>query len=154
MNIVININMYNSIWYDSLIKPFLSPPDWIFRLVWIILYFMILVAFMLFVLSKKENKKLGYIYFTLQLVLNFLWSPAFFLMQNILLSLVIILLILIFTILTMKEFYPVSKLAVVLLIPYLLWVIFAAYLNTGYLFLNYWYVFIFFWYSFVKIIIS
>ena len=128
--------MYNSEWYNSLTKPFLAPPDWIFQPMWLMLYTTILVSFLIYLFTKDYDKIRGYTYFAIQLILNFLWSTVFFGMKNISLALIVILLIIVFTILTIKEFYSVSKAAGVILIPYLIWIIFAAYLNGGYLLLN------------------
>ena len=131
-----NENMYNSSWYNNLIKPFLAPPDWIFQPMWIILYFTLFLAFLIYFLSNNSSKKKGYIFFVTQLCLNFLWSPVFFGIKNISLALIVIILMVIFTISSIREFYLISKPAGLILIPYLIWIIFAAYLNFGYLYLN------------------
>ena len=129
--------MYNSQWYDNLIQPHLSPPDWLFAPVWIILYISIFISLILFIVSNKYlNKVNGYIYFSAQMILNLLWSPAFFIFKNIVLALIIVILMDIFIFLTIKEFYRVSKIAGLILVPYLLWTLFATYLNFGYLILN------------------
>ena len=128
--------MYNSLWYSSLIKPYLSPPDWLFQPVWIILYMTMILSLLLFIDAKADNKSFGYICFSLQLFFNLIWSPVFFLMKNIHLAFLVIILMIIFTILTIKEFYSVIKLAGIILIPYFLWILFAAYLNFGYIILN------------------
>lgn len=128
--------MFNSIWYENLTRPFLSPPKWLFAHVWGILYLTIFISFILYFLKKDKNKRKGYIYFSIQIILNFLWTPAFFGAKNILLALIIIILLDIFLILTIKNFYPTSKIASLLLIPYLIWTIFATYLNFSYFILN------------------
>lgn len=79
---------------------------------------------------------MGYIYFSTQLILNLLWTPAFFYLQNILLAVIIIILLDIFVVLTIKSFYKVSKISGLILIPYLIWIFFATYINIGYLVLN------------------
>ena len=128
--------MFKSVWYYNLTKPPLAPPDWIFPPVWSILYFSMLVALLLYLFKPSQNKKSGYIYFIAQLILNFLWTPTFFYLQNIVLALIVIILLDIFVILTIKSFYKVSKISGVILIPYLIWILFATYLNIGYLVLN------------------
>ena len=128
--------MFNSLWYKNLIKPPFAPPDWVFAPAWAILYTTIFIALILYIRKPAENKKRGYVYFAIQLVLNFAWSPVFFGMKNMALGLVVILLMVIFTFLTVKNFFRVSKIAGILLVPYLLWIIFATYLNIGYLVLN------------------
>ena len=128
--------MFKSVWYYNLTKPPLAPPDWIFPPVWSILYFSMLVALLLYLFKTAQNKKSGYIYFIAQLILNFLWTPTFFYLQNIVLALIVIILLDIFVILTIKSFYKVSKISSLILIPYLIWILFATYLNIGYLVLN------------------
>ena len=128
--------MFKSVWYYNLTKPPLAPPDWIFPPVWSILYFSMLVALLLYLFKPTQNKKSGYIYFAVQLILNLLWTPAFFYLQNIILALIVIILLDIFVILTIKSFYKVSKISGLILIPYLIWILFATYLNIGYLILN------------------
>lgn len=128
--------MFKSVWYYNLTKPPLAPPDWIFPPVWSILYFSMLVALLLYLFKPTQNKKSDYIYFAVQLILNLLWTPAFFYLQNIVLALIVIILLDIFVILTIKSFYKVSKISGLILMPYLLWILFATYLNIGYLVLN------------------
>ena len=128
--------MFKSVWYYNLLKPLVTPPDWIFPFVWSFLYFSMLVALLLYIFKPAENKKSGYIYFAVQLAFNLLWSPAFFHLKNIALALIVIIFIDIFTILTIKSFYQVSKNSALILIPYLIWILFATYLNIGYLVLN------------------
>ena len=128
--------MFKSVWYYNLTKPPLAPPDWIFPPVWSILYFSMLVALLLYLFKPSQNKKSGYIYFIAQLILNLLWTPAFFYLQNIVLALIVIILLDIFVILTIKSFYKVSKISALILIPYLVWILFATYLNIGYFVLN------------------
>ena len=128
--------MFNSSWYDSLTKPFLSPPNWLFAPVWIILYITIFVSLVLYIITPDKEKTFGYVAFGAQLILNLAWSPVFFVMQNIPLALVIVLLLDMAILLTILEFYSVSKISGIILIPYFLWSIFATYLTLGYLILN------------------
>ena len=128
--------MFKSAWYYNLLKPPLTTPDCFFSPVWAILYFSILMALLLYFFKPAQNKKSGYIYFTAQLIFNLLWTPVFFYMKNIVLALIVIILLDTFVILTIKFFYNVSKISGLILIPYLIWVLFATYLNIGYLVLN------------------
>jgi tryptophan-rich sensory protein len=129
--------MFDTVWYDNLIKPFLTPPAWVFPPAWIILYATLLAALILYTIKFSRTKKLlGYIYFILQMFLNLAWSPAFFVEQNIKLALGIIILMDIFAILMLRRFFLVSKLAGSILIPYIIWILFATYLNIGFLLLN------------------
>ena len=101
--------MYNSDWYNSLIKPFLSPPDGVFLPVWTVLYITILISFILYFINPNKNKKTGYIFFFVQLVLNLSWSFVFFKFKSISGGLIIIFLMGVFIFLTIKKFYSVSK---------------------------------------------
>ncbi len=129
--------MMNLTWYDTLTKPFLTPPSFIFTPVWIVLYLTILASLVIYITTPCRNSKLlGYIYFITQILLNILWTPAFFIVKNITIALIILILLDIFTILTINQFRKVSKLSGNILIPYLIWLLFATYLNTGILILN------------------
>lgn len=129
--------MYNSVWFNSLAKPALNPPAKIFSPVWTVLYAMIFLSLFIFIrTSSVSSKTKGYIYFVLQLLLNVIWSPVFFLMKNIGLALIIIILLDLFVLMTIRIFYRISKTAGMLLVPYFLWIIFATYLNVSYFILN------------------
>lgn len=124
-------------WYNELTKPYLSPPSWVFTPIWIILYIMILSSLIIYLTNPTIfSKTKGYIFFTIQIILNLLWSPAFFLMKNIGLALATIILLDITVFFTIKHFYRVSKLSAYLLIPYFVWILFATYLNIAFLALN------------------
>jgi len=117
-------------WYASLNKPSFNPPNYLFGPVWITLYFMMGVAF--FLVWKNSGKfdiKVPAILFIVQLVLNALWSILFFGMKNPMLGFFEIIILWVFIVLCVIKFYPVSKIAAWLLIPYLLWVSFASVLN-------------------------
>ena len=129
--------MYNSEWFKNLNRPFLAPPDSVLAPVWTVLYIMIFASLFLFLRTQSVNsKKVGIIFFVIQLLLNFAWSPTFFVYKNILLALIILILLIIFIILTYLSFKKVSNLSAYLLIPYFLWCCFALYLNSSYLWLN------------------
>jgi tryptophan-rich sensory protein len=125
-------------WYATLNKPFFAPPNWIFGPVWTLLYFLMGVAFYLIWKQgwKKKKEKTACYFFLAQLGLNFIWSPIFFGLRAPLLGLIVIVLMWAFIVMTMKKFYPLSKLAFYLLVPYLLWVSFATMLNAAILLLN------------------
>lgn len=128
--------MYNMEWFNTLKRPVYSPPAEIFTPAWIFLYITIFAALVIFISAKSYGKKAGYTYFAIQMVLNLLWSPVFFGMRNMGLALVVIIFLDIFVVMTIREFYKVSKLSGLILIPYLLWLLFATYLNIGYFVLN------------------
>ena len=123
-------------WYQTLKSPAFAPPGQIFTPVWVLLYCMIFSSLLLFASSKRTGKTVGYVFFAVQMVLNLLWSPVFFLFRNIAAALVVVILLDVFVLLTIKEFYPKSKTAAFLLLPYFVWILFATYLNFGYLILN------------------
>lgn len=128
--------MFNSAWYKNLIKPEFSPPDWVFAPVWIVLYILIFISLALYINSDCTNKKPGYIFFIVQMCLNFLWPFAFFGLKSISSGLIVIVILDIFLFLTVIKFFQISKPAGIILIPYLLWVLFATYSNIEYLILN------------------
>jgi tryptophan-rich sensory protein len=118
-------------WYASLNQPSFAPPNWLFGPVWITLYLLMGISLYL----AWENKANLRIFF-IQLVLNSLWTIFFFGLQFPLLGFIEIIILWIAILLTILEFYKTSKTAAYLLIPYILWVSFAAILNFGYLLLN------------------
>lgn len=121
----------NSAWYENLQKPALQPPDWLFGPVWTVLYILIGVALFLVVMAKTDrSKKNAYMFFGVQLALNTLWSVVFFGLRQPKAGVVIILALLVMIALTQVEFYKIRHSAGALLAPYLLWVCFAAYLNS------------------------
>lgn len=124
------------IWYQNLVKPNFTPNGEIFAPVWLGLYFLIFLSLMFFIYSKNDNKLQGYIFFSLQILFNFLWYYVFFIQHNIVLSVFVILLLLVFILFNIISFYKVSKTAAFLLLPYLLWVCFASVLNFGIMKLN------------------
>ncbi len=128
--------MFNSVWYNNLTKPLFSPPKFLFAPVWSILYLTIIISIILFFKEKNEDKFFGYLYFSLQVFLNLIWSPIFFGLKNISLALLIIILLDIFVFLNIKEFYRISKISGLILIPYFIWILYATYLNFGYFVLN------------------
>ncbi len=125
-------------WYTTLQKPSFNPPNWLFAPVWTTLYFLMGLAFFL-VWNKERNtpkRRTAMTLFLIQLFFNAMWSVAFFMMQSPLWGLVDISILFLLIILTIFAFFRVSRLGGVLLIPYLLWVGFAAILNYTILILN------------------
>jgi len=115
-------------WYLNLNKSPFTPPGYIFSIVWIILY--ILMSISVWIIWKTEKQITFPIQlYIIQLILNFAWSPLFFKYHCINESLFLLLLlwILVFTIIIL--FYSINKIAGLLLIPYLIWLSFAFYLN-------------------------
>jgi benzodiazapine receptor len=126
-------------WYPTLIKPVFNPPNWVFAPVWSTLYIMMGIAAGLVwdrIEMQKETVKKGLLYFAVQLGLNALWSYLFFGMHNTLLAMIEIVLLWLMIYETFIQFNKVNKIAAYLLIPYLLWVTFAAVLNASIWWLN------------------
>ncbi len=125
-------------WYAGLNKPFFSPPNWLFGPVWTTLYLLMGISIYLIWTQgtkKKGFKKAVWLFF-IQLFLNLIWSPIFFGLKSPELGLLVIIPLLFFIAATIKSFYPLSKTASQLLIPYLLWVSFATVLNAAIAILN------------------
>jgi benzodiazapine receptor len=125
-------------WYATLNKPSFTPPNWLFGPVWTILY--LLMAISAFIVWQKglpnPAVRIALILYLIQLILNALWSVIFFGLKLPLIAFVEILLLwsaIVFTILT---FARVSIAAALMLVPYILWVSFAAVLNFFIWFLN------------------
>lgn len=124
-------------WYKNLNKPPFTPPATYFPIAWGILYTLMTISFFI-ILSKphSQNKYIAVNLFLFQLILNFTWSYVFFEIKSIEFALLDVIFLLISLIFTLIYFFKLSKFAGILLIPYLLQVIFALYLNAGILFLN------------------
>ena len=124
-------------WYQNLNKPFLSPPSYVFTIVWPILYILMAISLFMFLKGGMRREKIIPLFiFVVQLALNLSWSPIFFGLQKMGLALIVIILMIILTIITIFYFYKFSKISAILLIPYLLWICFALYLNLGFILLN------------------
>lgn len=125
-------------WYAILVKPALNPPAWVFGLVWTALYFLMGVAAFLVWKKGWEHKevKVALALFGGQLVLNALWSIIFFGLRNPFWAFVEIVILWLAILWTIFAFYKISRLAAYLLLPYILWVSFAAYLNYAIWVLN------------------
>lgn len=119
-------------------KPAFSPPGWLFPVVWTILYALMGLASYLVIVADKpqEEKALPIKLYGLQLAFNFFWSIIFFNMQRYYFAFAWLVVLWVLIILTTYFFYRVSKPAAYLMIPYLLWVTFAGYLNLGVAILN------------------
>lgn len=122
-------------WYASLNKPFFSPPNFVFGPVWTILYLLMGVALYL-VWMKNKKVKTAVVVFSGQLVLNFLWSIIFFGLHLPILAFLEIIFLWVAIAVTIIIFAKISKVAAYLLVPYLLWVSFAAILNIAIVVLN------------------
>lgn len=121
----------DSEWYQSLEKPSFQPPGWVFGPVWTTLYTMMGVSLSLLWHARrtKPAAEPALQLFTIQFLLNLLWSFLFFRWQNPRSAFVEILVLNVVIVLTILAAWRVSKTAALLLVPYLLWTMFAAVLN-------------------------
>lgn len=124
-------------WYAELEKPFFNPPNWVFGPVWTLLYVLMGISlYLVWTATSKKPKRPLYTLFGVQLALNTLWSLVFFGLHAPWAGVAIIVLLWACIIATMRLFWPVSKVAAYLLIPYAAWVTFATVLNTAVALLN------------------
>jgi tryptophan-rich sensory protein len=127
-----------STWYAALIKPDFSPPNWLFGPVWIALYF--LMGLSLYLVwenrAKPKDKKVFFVFFGIQLILNVLWSFFFFGLKSPLLGLADILFLDVTVALAIVYSSRVSVYHAILLVPYLAWILFATVLNYMIFLLN------------------
>jgi len=125
-------------WYVTLKKPWFTPPNWVFAPVWLTLFLLMGIAvFLVWCQSLKNQKvKVALAVFTVQLILNVLWSAVFFGFRSPLAGLVVITILWVAIVLTLLQFFKVSRPAGFLLLPYIVWVSIAAALNTSILILN------------------
>ena len=124
--------------YGAMVKPPLSPPGWVFPIAWSILYLLMGYASYRILesdASKEEIKKALFLY-GIQLLANFIWPLLFFGGGWFLLSFFWLILMWVLIYLTIRAFSKIDETAGNLLIPYILWVTFAAYLNFGIYLLN------------------
>jgi len=125
-------------WYATLQKPSFSPPNWIFGPAWTTLYFLIGIAAFLVWKKGLERKdvKIALGVFGVQLFLNTLWSIIFFGLHNPFWAFIEIIVLWLAILATISAFYKISRPAAYLLLPYILWVSFAAVLNFSIMILN------------------
>ena len=122
-------------WYSTLNKSGLNPPDWVFAPVWTTLYLFMTIA--IWSAWHKNYKDLNLIYiYLIHLFFNTTWSIVFFVFHNIFAALINLLIIISFIIVLMIKYYKISNLSFILMIPYLLWCIYALTLNTSLYILN------------------
>jgi benzodiazapine receptor len=124
-------------WYPTLRKPSFSPPDWLFGPVWTALYTMMAVAaFLVWRQAGLNGGRLALGLFAVQLLVNLAWSPVFFGLRQILAGFIVIIVLWVAIAATTIAFSRHSVVAVMLMIPYLLWVTFAGVLNGALWWLN------------------
>lgn len=122
--------------YNVLKKPNLSPPSYVFPIAWIIIYIMISISLYLVTNTKKNGNFDYYMIYVIQLIVNSLWTFIFFGLECFLFSFFWILLLIILVLFMTCIYYQNNKYSAYLLIPYICWLIFAAYLNLQIYLLN------------------
>lgn len=132
---IVGFIISSSIDYDTLQKPFLAPPSIAFPIVWTILYILMGISYGILKSNNLTDEKIDWIYY-IQLGINALWSIFFFTLKWRLFSFLWILMLAIAVFVMIKRFYNKNKTAGLLQIPYLLWVLFASYLNLSIYILN------------------
>ncbi|MBQ8533850.1 MAG: tryptophan-rich sensory protein [Clostridia bacterium] len=117
--------------YSTLNQPFLAPPAWLFPVVWTILYILIGTAEYFAKQNPRYKNSNARKWYLLQLGLNFLWPIVFFGFSAYKPAVLFIFLLWAAAVMTLWEFFKIDKTAAYLFIPYILWISFAAYLNTA-----------------------
>lgn len=124
-------------WYQALDKPVFNPPGWLFAPVWITLYTLMgIAAYLIWRRRDAPGARFALGLFAAQLVLNAAWTPVFFGAQQIAAAFFVIIALWVVLAWTVRRFFPLSTVAGWLLVPYLLWVTYAAVLNGALWVLN------------------
>ena len=132
---IVGIIISKFIDYDSLQKPLFSPPSILFPIVWTILYILMGISHGILKSNGVIDKETNEIYY-LQLLVNLIWPIAFFVLKSRLFSVIWIVLLAVLVFIMIIKFYKKNKTAGLLQIPYLIWTLFATYLNIGVYILN------------------
>lgn len=126
--------------YDNVVRPPLAPPSWLFPVAWTILFILMgISSAIIYTMRCQTNPRLrndALKIYTLNLIVNFMWSVIFFNLRAFLFAFIWILLLWLIIIFMITRFGKISRTAAYLQIPYLLWVTFAAYLNLAIYILN------------------
>jgi len=118
-------------WYPTLVKPSFSPPGFYIGLIWIVLFTLMGISLFLIWRETPSNlaARIALYFFAAQLIVNVLWSVAFFGMRSPISGLVVIAFLWVLILIMTIKFWPINRTAALLLIPYIVWVSIAAYLN-------------------------
>ena len=122
--------------YSAFNKPSFSPPSYLFPIVWTVLYILMGISSYIIYSSNSPDKRKALTTYAIQLFFNFFWSILFFGLSQYLLAFVWLILLIILIIVMIYQFYQIQPVAAYLQIPYLLWCLFAAYLNFTIYMLN------------------
>lgn len=132
---IVGLIISSSIDYNTLQKPFLAPPSILFPIVWTILYILMGVSYGILKDNNLVDQQVNLIYY-IQLAVNALWSIFFFSLKWRLFAFIWIIMLAILVVLMIIKFYNKNRIAGLIQIPYLLWILFASYLNIGVYILN------------------
>ena len=121
--------------FDMLIQPSFAPPAILFPIVWTILYVLMGVSYGILKTKNLTNDRINKLYYS-QLIVNLLWPIIFFTFKWRLFAYFWILVLIVLVVLMIKEFYEKNKTAGLLQIPYLIWIVFASFLNLSIYLLN------------------
>jgi len=133
---IIGLIISNSIDYGLLVKPPLSPPGFLFPIIWSILYLLMGISYYLFKEKYPKETKIESIVYYIQLIMNLLWSILFFILKWRLFTIAWTIILALMVVYLLFLFYNKNKISTYLNIPYLLWLIFATYLTIGIYILN------------------
>jgi translocator protein len=132
---IVGLIINKSIDYNYLVNPPLSPPSYLFPVVWSILYILIGIAYYIYRKNNNDDYLTIKLYY-IQLIFNYLWSIIFFILKLRILAVIWIIMLTIIIVYLMIRFYKEERISFYLFIPYILWVLFATYLNIGVVILN------------------
>lgn len=122
--------------YSAFNKPSFSPPSYLFPIVWTVLYILTGISSYIIYSSNSPDKRKALTTYAIQLFFNFFWSILFFGLSQYLLAFVWLILLIVLIVVMIYQFYQIQHVAAYLQIPYLLWCLFAAYLNFTIYMLN------------------
>ncbi|WP_139904678.1 TspO/MBR family protein [Clostridium thermarum] len=124
-------NRGQGLYYKVLHKPTFAPPSWLFGIVWPLLYLLMAIAAYIIWIKRKEGKHVGkaLVLYILQLIVNFIWPFIFFKLNLFGIAFIVLVILLLLVILTTISFLKHSKLASILMVPYIIWLVYAAVLN-------------------------
>lgn len=132
---IVGLIISGSMDYELLLKPPFAPPGFLFPIVWSILYILMGLSYGILKSNSQNDAEIDFIYY-LQLIVNLLWPIAFFVLKWRLFSFFWIVILDVLVIIMIIKFYKRNKITGLLQIPYILWTLFASYLNLSIYLLN------------------
>ena len=129
-----------NLWYNTLNHSLLTPPGWVFSATWTVLYFLIGLA-LFFIMTTDKGKKYynktnAYVLFAINVIFNALWSFVFFGAQMPSIALLVLTALIVTVVFMAREFFRINQASFWLVVPYILWLFFAFYLNAMIIILN------------------